>query len=134
MHSYLNNKTQQVQINNKFSSDSTVIAEVSKGSIEWPLLFNLLINDLVFFSQYCTLSNHADDNLFSIGKNKDQVKTFLVLNPEKIHFMCIGQKIDDAETLNFINLTIKNSKEVDIIGAWTFILIIKIFVEKQVKN
>ena len=49
-----------------------------------------------------------------MGKNKDQVKTFLssdfkiinnwfyenfmVLNPEKSHFMCIGQKIDDAKT------------------------------------
>ena len=34
MHSYLNNKKQQVQIDNKFSSESNVIAEVSKGSIE----------------------------------------------------------------------------------------------------
>ena len=30
--------------------------------------------------------------------------------------MCIGQKIDDAETLNFSNLTIKNSKEMEILG------------------
>ena len=133
MHSYLNNRKQQVQINNKFSSESTVIAGVPQGSIDGPLLFNLFINDLVFFIQYCTLSNYADDNnLFSMGKNKDQVKTFLssdfkiinnwfyenfmVLNPEKSHFMCIGQKIDDAETLNFNNLAIKNSKEVEILG------------------
>ena len=133
MHSYLNNRKQQVQINNKFSSESTVIAGVPQGSIDGPLLFNLFINDLVFFIQYCTLSNYADDNnLFSMGKNKDQVKTFLssdfkiinnwfyenfmVLNPEKSHFMCIGQKIDDAETLNFNNFVIKNSKEVEILG------------------
>ena len=67
-----------------------------------------------------------------MGKNKDQVKTFLSsdfkiisnwfyenfmdLNPEKSHFMCIGQKIDDAETLNFNNFVIKNSKEVEILG------------------
>ena len=67
-----------------------------------------------------------------MGKNKDQVKTFLssdfkiinnwfsenfmVLNPEKNHFMCIGQKIDDAEILNVNNLAIKNSKEVEILG------------------
>ena len=52
---------------------------------------NLFINDLVFFTQYCALSNdlvffilncalsnYADaNNLFYIGKNKDQVKTFL---------------------------------------------------------
>ena len=30
--------------------------------------------------------------------------------------MCIGQKIDDAEILNFNNLEIKNSKEVGILG------------------
>ena len=30
--------------------------------------------------------------------------------------MCIGQKIDDTETLNFNNLAIKNSKEVEILG------------------
>ena len=30
--------------------------------------------------------------------------------------MCIGQKIDDAETLNFNNFVIKNSKEVEILG------------------
>ena len=29
--------------------------------------------------------------------------------------MCIGQKIDDIETLNFNNLAIKNSKEVEIL-------------------
>ena len=67
-----------------------------------------------------------------MSKNKDQVKTFLssdfkiinnwfyenfmVLNPEKSHFMYIGQKIDDAETLNFNNFVIKNSKEVEILG------------------
>ena len=49
MHSYLNNKKQQVQINNKFSSESIVITGVPQGSIDGLLLFNLFINDLVFF-------------------------------------------------------------------------------------
>ena len=105
---------------------------------------------LSFLFNHCTLSNYAaDNNLFSIGKNKDQVKTFLssgfkiinklfyenfmVLKPEKSHFMCIGQKIDDAETLNFNNLAIKNSKDVEILGITldrNMILILKVFVEK----
>ena len=33
MHSYLNNKKQQVQMNNKLSLESTVIAGVSQGAI-----------------------------------------------------------------------------------------------------
>ena len=76
MHSYLNNRKRKVQINNKFSSESTVIAGVSQGSVDGTLLFNLFINDLVFF-QYCTSSNYGDNNnLFLMDKNKDQVKIF----------------------------------------------------------
>ena len=102
MHSYLNNRKQQVQISNRFSSKSAVIAGVSQGSIDGLLLFNLFINGLVFFIQCCTLSNYADDNnLFSMGKNKSQVKTFLssdfkiinnwfyVLKPRKSLFICV---------------------------------------------
>ena len=52
-----------------------------------------------------------------MGKNNDKVKTFLSSDfKRKSHFMCIGQKIDDADTLDFNNLAIKNSKEVEILG------------------
>ena len=133
VHNYVNNRKQQVHINNKFSSESNVIARVWQGSIDGLLLFNLFINDHVFFIQYCALRNYADDNnLFSMGKNKDHVKTllssdfkiinnwfyenFMVLNPENSHFMCIGKKIDDDETLSFDDLAVKNCKEVEILG------------------
>ena len=39
----------------------------------------------------------------------------MFLNLEKVHFMRIDKKIDDAETLNFNDLAIKNSKEVEIL-------------------
>ena len=52
MHSYLNNRKQQVRINNKFSSESTVIAEVPQGSIDGPLLFNLFVNGLFYSILY----------------------------------------------------------------------------------
>ena len=77
MYSYLKSRKQQVQINNKFSSENKVIAGVPQGSTDGPSLFNLFIDDLFFFIQYCTLRNYADDNnLFSMAKNKDEIKTF----------------------------------------------------------
>ena len=48
MCSYLKNRRQRVQINNKFSCLKEVIAEFPQGSIDGMLLFNLLINDYFF--------------------------------------------------------------------------------------
>ena len=42
------------------------------------VVFNLFTNDLILFKQCCTLSNYADDNnLFSMSKNKDEIKNIL---------------------------------------------------------
>ena len=129
---YLKNRKQRVQINNRFSSENIVITGVPQGSIDVPLLFNLFINDVIFFIQYCTLSNYADDNnLFSMGKIKDEknvlssdfravndwfYENLMGLNPEKSHFMCLGKDTDDTETLDFNDLGLKSSKEVKILG------------------
>ena len=86
MHSYLKNRKQKVQINNKFSLERNVIAGVSQGSIDGSILHNLFINDLVFFIQYSVLSNYADDNnLFIIGKNKEDIKSLLLLDFEIVN-------------------------------------------------
>ena len=63
----------------------------------------------MFFIQYSVLSNYADDDtLFGKGKNKEDMKSlllldfqivnnwfyenFMIFNPEKSHYMCLGKK------------------------------------------
>ena len=86
MHSYFKNRKQKVQINNKLSLERNVMTGVPQGSIDGPLLFNLFISDLVFFIQYSVLSNYADDNnLFVVGKNKEDIKNLLFLDFEIVN-------------------------------------------------
>ena len=83
--SYLKNRKQKVQINNKFSSERDLIAGVLQGSIDGPLFFNFFINDLVFFIEQWTLSSYADGNNLSIsGEVKELIKSVL-----SSHFMIV---------------------------------------------
>ena len=43
-------------------------------------------------------------------------ENFMMLNPGKSYYMCLGKNLDDNEVLNFYELTIKSSKEVEIVG------------------
>ena len=133
MKSYLKNRKQKVQINDKFSSERDVIAGLPQGSIDAPLLSNLFINDLTFFLEQTTLSNYADDNNLSIsGEDKQLVKSrlssdfmigkewffenYMILNPGKCYFICIDKNVSDSELLNLNDLNLKNCKEVEILG------------------
>ena len=48
--------------NDSFSSWSEILFEVSQGSILGPLLFNILICDMIYFLVNFESSNYADDS------------------------------------------------------------------------
>ena len=52
---------------------------------------------------------------FEIVNNKFY-ENFMILIPGKSHYIYPGKNLDDNEMLNFSNLTIKSSKEVEILG------------------
>ena len=112
MCSYVKNRRQSVQINNKISSLIEAIAGVLQGSIDGPLLFNLFINDLFLFICFSTLSNYADDNNLFATRTDTQLinqmllsdfrtvnnwfyENFMILNPAKCHFIFIGKDTHD---------------------------------------
>ena len=132
MCSYLKNRRQRVQTNNKFSSLKEVIAGVPQGSVDGPLLFNLFINDLFLFNCFGTLSNYADDNnLFATGTDIQLInqmllsdfravnnwfyENFIIINPGKRHFVSIGKYTRDEDAFYYDNLTLKNSNEEEIL-------------------
>ena len=133
MCSNLKNRKQRTQINNNFSSEKNIIAGVPQGSIDGPLLFNLFINDLIFFIT-TFLSNYADDNSsYNAGKDLELVKSvlvkdfravkewfyenFMILHPNKCkcHYMCIG-KNTESDIFKFENACLESSKEEVILG------------------
>ena len=58
---YLSNRYQRVKIGSIFSSYLEILRGVSQGSILGPILFNLFINDFMFFIQETEVWNFADD-------------------------------------------------------------------------
>ena len=134
MCSYLKNRRQRVQINNKFSSLEEVIAGVPQGSIDGPLLFDLFINDLFLFICFSALGNYADDNnLFATGTDIQLInqmllsdfravnnwfyENFMIINPGKCHFTSIGKDTRDEDVFYYDNFALKNSNEEEILGV-----------------
>ena len=77
MKSYLKNRKQQVQISDKFNLERDINAGVLEGSRDGLLLFNLFINNVIFFIEQRTLSNYADNNMSISGQEKELIKSIL---------------------------------------------------------
>ena len=86
--SYLNNRTQQVVINNLNSTSGDVVCGVPQGSILGPILFLLFINDLPLSLQNLPVSVdlYADDTtLYSIALDKFSLETNLQNALNSVH-------------------------------------------------
>ena len=68
IYSYMKRRKQGVKINDTESLFKILLSGVPQGSILGPILFNIFINNLLFFINEAKLANSADDNTIYAAK------------------------------------------------------------------
>ena len=133
---YLSKRYQRVKLGSVYSSYLEILRGVPQGSILGPILFNIFINDLIFFIQETEVCNFADDTtIYSCSLNYKEAAhklsndTHVVLNCFKVNSMVanpgkfqmfLGCKTDNSKiTFAIENKQIKCKREVKLLRIST---------------
>ena len=129
---YLSNRTQRVKLDSTFSSWLKILLGVPQGSILGPLLFNIFLNDMLWFVEKTDICNFADDNtIYSCAKSVNDVIENLqsdlkialkwfkdnqtLANPGKFQFMILSKNTTN-QSIVIDNKTIETSKSAKLLG------------------
>ena len=130
---YLSNRKQRTKIGSNFSNWWDIICGIPQRSILDPLLFNIFINNILFFASRSDICNFADDNtLSSWGKFLGDILHYLKFdlghilkwlkvnslkpNPGKFQFMILGTNTGIKVNLFLDGNKIEKSQEVVLLG------------------
>lgn len=133
IHSYLNNRWQRVKINNSFSQWTELLLGVPQGSVLGPLLFNIYLNDLIWFIENGEVCNYADDTTpYSCNQDLNTLKfnlesdslnaiewfknNYMKLNTDKCKLIVAGRK-DHIIDIKVGESDIRESNEVTLLGV-----------------
>ena len=119
--SYLTGRKQRVRLQSFLSEWLEIIKGIPQGSILGPILFNVFINDIIWFFKNSLLFNYADDNTIEV-RHKQPAMVIEILqsecqlaldwfrdnlmqaNPEKFHSMLFSGFKNPGEGMDSISL------------------------------